>query len=139
MSQPLVDRVRSRLVAGQSEATPGRVASALRAEGIVLGDEAVLSLVESLRRELIGAGPLQVLLQQPDITDVLVNGPNAVWIDRGQGLQRAAVSFASDDEVRRLAQRLASAVGRRLDDATPYVDARLKSLAQSEDLARYVL
>ena len=125
MSQPLVDRVRSRLVAGQAEATPGRVASALRAEGIVLGDEAVLSLVESLRRELIGAGPLQVLLQQPDITDVLVNGPDAVWIDRGQGLQRAAVSFASDDEVRRLAQRLASAVGRRLDDATPYVDARL--------------
>jgi pilus assembly protein CpaF len=125
MSQPLVDRVRSRLVAGQAEATPGRVASALRAEGIVLGDEAVLSLVESLRRELIGAGPLQVLLQQPDITDVLVNGPDAVWIDRGQGLQRVAVSFASDDEVRRLAQRLASAVGRRLDDATPYVDARL--------------
>ena len=125
MSQPLVDRVRSRLVAGQDEATPGRVASALRAEGIVLGDEAVLSLVESLRRELIGAGPLQLLLQQPDVTDVLVNGPDAVWIDRGQGLQRTAVSFASDDEVRRLAQRLASAVGRRLDDATPYVDARL--------------
>jgi pilus assembly protein CpaF len=125
MSQPLVDRVRSRLVAGQAEATPGRVASALRAEGIVLGDEAVLSLVESLRRELVGAGPLQTLLQQPDVTDVLVNGPDAVWIDRGQGLQRAPVSFASDDEVRRLAQRLAAAVGRRLDDATPYVDARL--------------
>ena len=125
MSQPLVDRVRSRLVAGHAEATPGRVASALRAEGVVLGDEAVLSLVESLRRELVGAGPLQALLQQPDVTDVLVNGPNAVWIDRGQGLQRAPVSFASDDEVRRLAQRLAAAVGRRLDDATPYVDARL--------------
>ncbi|CAB4963395.1 MAG: TadA family conjugal transfer-associated ATPase [Actinobacteria bacterium] len=125
MSQPLIDRVRSRLVAGHAEATPGRVASALRAEGVVLGDEAVLSLVESLRRELVGAGPLQALLQQPDVTDVLVNGPNAVWIDRGQGLQRAPVSFASDDEVRRLAQRLAAAVGRRLDDATPYVDARL--------------
>jgi pilus assembly protein CpaF len=125
MSQPLVDRVRSRLVAGHAEATPGRVAAALRAEGVVLGDEAVLSLVESLRRELVGAGPLQALLQQPDVTDVLVNGPNAVWIDRGQGLQRAPVSFASDDEVRRLAQRLAAAVGRRLDDATPYVDARL--------------
>jgi pilus assembly protein CpaF len=125
MSQPLVDRVRSRLVAGHAEATPSRVASALRAEGVVLGDEAVLSLVESLRRELVGAGPLQALLQQPDVTDVLVNGPNAVWIDRGQGLQRAPVSFASDDEVRRLAQRLAAAVGRRLDDATPYVDARL--------------
>lgn len=125
MSQPLVDRVRARLVAGQQDATPGRVASALRAEGVVLGDEAVLSLVESLRRELVGAGPLQPLLQEPDVTDVLVNGPNAVWIDRGRGLERAAAEFGSDGDVRRLAQRLAAAVGRRLDDASPYVDARL--------------
>ena len=125
MSQPLVDRVRARLVAGNEDATPGRVALALRAEGIVLGDEAVLSLVESLRRELVGAGPLQVLLQDPDVTDVLVNGPDAVWVDRGSGLERAAAAFGSDGEVRRLAQRLAAAVGRRLDDATPYVDARL--------------
>lgn len=125
MSQPLVDRVRARLVAGQQDATPGRVASALRAEGVVLGDEAVLSLVESLRRELVGAGPLQALLQEPDVTDVLVNGPNAVWIDRGRGLERAAAEFGSDGDVRRLAQRLAAAVGRRLDDASPYVDARL--------------
>ena len=125
MSQPLVDRVRARLVAGQADATPGRVASALRAEGIVLGDEAVLSLVETLRRELVGAGPLETLLQEGDVTDVLVNGPDAVWIDRGKGLERAAVGFGSDGEVRRLAQRLAAAVGRRLDDATPYVDARL--------------
>lgn len=125
MSQALVDRVRSRLVAGQAEATPGRVASALRAEGIVLGDEAVVSLVESLRRELLGAGPLQSLLQEEDITDVLVNGPDAVWVDRGEGLRRVDASFASDEEVRRLAQRLAAGVGRRLDDATPYVDARL--------------
>ena len=125
MSQPLVDRVRARLVAGHEDATPGRVASALRAEGIVLGDEAVLSLVESLRRELVGAGPLQALLQEPDVTDVLVNGPDAVWIDRGRGLERATAGFGSDVEVRRLAQRLAAAVGRRLDDATPYVDARL--------------
>ncbi|MSV51397.1 MAG: pilus assembly protein CpaF, partial [Actinobacteria bacterium] len=125
MSQPLVDRVRARLVAGQADATPGRVASALRAEGIVLGDEAVLSLVESLRRELVGAGPLEILLQEGDVTDVLVNGPDAVWIDRGKGLERAAVGFGSDGEVRRLAQRLAAADGRRLDDATPYVDARL--------------
>lgn len=125
MSQPLVDRVRTRLVAGRADATPARVASALRAEGIVLGDEAVLGLVEALRRELIGAGPLQSLLQQPDITDVLVNGPHAVWVDRGRGMERTDVTFASDADVRRLAQRLAAAIGRRLDDATPFVDARM--------------
>ncbi len=58
MTTALVDRVRSRLVAQQAEATPGLVAAALRAEGLVLGDDAVLSLVRELRDDLVGAGPL---------------------------------------------------------------------------------
>ena len=125
MSTPLLDRVRSRLIEAHADATPTRVASALRAEGVVLGDDAVLGLVESLRQELVGAGPLEPLLRTGEVTDVLVNGPNNVWIDRGNGLERTDVVFRSDDEVRKLAQRLASSVGRRLDDSTPFVDARL--------------
>ena len=125
MSVSLVDRVRSRLVAAQQDATPALVASALRTEGVVLGDAAVLELVASLQTELGGAGPLQPLLDEPTTCDVLVNGPDDVWVDRGDGLARAAVRFGSDDEVRRLAQRLAAMIGRRLDDATPYVDGRL--------------
>ncbi|PHX60729.1 MAG: pilus assembly protein CpaF [Actinobacteria bacterium] len=125
MSTPLLDRVRSRLIEGHADATPTRVASALRAEGVVLGDDAVLGLVESLRQELVGAGPLEPLLRTGEVTDVLVNGPKNVWIDRGNGLERTDVVFRSDDEVRKLAQRLASTVGRRLDDSTPFVDARL--------------
>ena len=125
MSTPLLDRVRSRLIEAHADATPTRVASALRAEGVVLGDDAVLGLVESLRQELVGAGPLEPLLRTGEVTDVLVNGPNNVWIDRGTGLERTDVVFRSDDEVRKLAQRLASSVGRRLDDSTPFVDARL--------------
>ena len=61
----------------------------------------------------------------PGVTDVLVNGPNEVWIDRGLGCERAAVSFDSVDAVRALAVRLAATAGRRLDDAAPSVDARL--------------
>ena len=125
MSTPLLDRVRSRLIEAHADATPTRVASALRAEGVVLCDDAVLGLVESLRQELVGAGPLEPLLRTGEVTDVLVNGPNNVWIDRGNGLERTDVVFRSDDEVRKLAQRLASSVGRRLDDSTPFVDARL--------------
>ena len=125
MSTPLLDRVRSRFIEAHADATPTRVASALRAEGVVLGDDAVLGLVESLRQELVGAGPLEPLLRTGEVTDVLVNGPNNVWIDRGNGLERTDVVFRSDDEVRKLAQRLASSVGRRLDDSTPFVDARL--------------
>jgi pilus assembly protein CpaF len=74
---------------------------------------------------MVGAGPLEPLLAAPDVTDVLVNGPQEVWVDRGSGLERADVGFADAAAVRRLAQRLATAAGRRLDDARPWVDARL--------------
>lgn len=121
----LVGRVRDRLVATADDATPGRVAAALRAEGLILGDAAVLDLVRDLRQELVGAGALEPLLRLPGVTDVVVNGPNAVWIDRGSGMEQTDVRFASDSDVRRLAQRLAATAGRRLDDACPFVDARL--------------
>jgi pilus assembly protein CpaF len=75
--------------------------------------------------ELAGAGPLEPLLRSPGITDVLVNGPDEVWLDRGSGLERAAVRFPDDAAVRRLAVRLAAAAGRRLDDAAPWVDVGL--------------
>jgi pilus assembly protein CpaF len=71
------------------------------------------------------AGPLAALLRDPAVTDVLVNGPHEVWADRGDGLVRERLTFASDDEVRRLAVRLASTAGRRLDAGSPFVDARL--------------
>ncbi len=60
------------------------------------------------------------------MTDVLVNGPAHVYVDRGDGLEATGVTFADDEAVRRLAQRLAATAGRRLDDATPYVDLRLR-------------
>ena len=61
----------------------------------------------------------------PGVTDVLVNGPRDVWVDRGLGCERSAVTFDSVEAVRALAVRLAAAAGRRLDDASPSVDARL--------------
>jgi pilus assembly protein CpaF len=121
----LVDRVRARLAAVDAEPTPARVAAALRAEGRVLGDAAVLGVVGVLRSQLAGAGPLEALLRDPSVTDVLVNGPTEIWVDRGRGLERAAVAFDDDAAVRRLAQRLVSAAGRRLDDACPFADACL--------------
>ena len=107
------------------EPTPSQVAAALRAQGRLLGDSGVLAVVNSLRSELVGAGPLEPLLADPAVTDVLVTGPRRVWVDRGHGLERTDVVFADAKAVRRLAQRLASAAGRRLDDARPWVDARL--------------
>lgn len=123
--ESLVDRVRDRLAATGNAPSPSRVAEALAAEGEVLGDAAVLDVVIALRSELAGAGPLEALLRQDRVTDVLVNGPQSVWVDRGVGLERSAISFRDEAAVRRLAQRLAASANRRLDEATPYVDARL--------------
>jgi pilus assembly protein CpaF len=85
----------------------------------------VLAVYEALRHDVVGAGPLEPLLRQDGVTDVLVNGPDRVYVDRGAGLEVVGVRFADDEAVRRLAQRLASLGGRRLDDATPHVDVRL--------------
>ncbi len=125
LSEDLVDRVRDRLAATGAQPSPSRVAGALLDEGVLLGDAAVLDVVVALRSELAGSGPLEALLREPHVTDVLVNGPDSVWIDRGSGLEPAAVRFRDEQAVRQLAQRLAAAAGRRLDEATPYVDARL--------------
>ncbi|MEU7133091.1 TadA family conjugal transfer-associated ATPase [Streptomyces sp. NPDC046261] len=125
MSAALLDAVRLRLAESGAEPTPARVAEALRREGQLLGDAEVLGVAAKLRSELIGTGPLEPLLAEPDVTDVLVTAPDQVWVDRGAGLQRTEVSFPDATAVRRLAQRLAAIAGRRLDDARPWVDARL--------------
>jgi pilus assembly protein CpaF len=121
----LLDAVRHRLAETGAEPTPAGVAAALRAQGRLLGDSAVLRVVEALRSEMVGTGPLEPLLADPHVTDVLVTAPDEVWIDRGGGLERTAVAFTDSAAVRRLAQRLATSAGRRLDDARPWVDARL--------------
>lgn len=121
----LLDRVRSRLVATGASPTRAAVAAALRTEGGVRGDAEIASVLARLTSELVGAGPLESLLADPEVTDVLVNAPDEVWVDRGAGLQQVRVRLAGEEGVRRLAQRLAAATGRRLDDAQPFVDARL--------------
>jgi pilus assembly protein CpaF len=68
---------------------------------------------------------LQPLADDPDVTDILVNGPAQVWVERRGRLEHTAVAFADDASIRRLAQRLAAGAGRRLDDAQPWVDVRL--------------
>lgn len=125
VTEALVERVRRRLAAEAVPPSPENVARALRAEPGVLGPDTVLAIVDQVRRDTGGAGPLEPLLGLPGVTDVLVNGPDAVHVDRGDGLEATDVRFGDDAEVRRLAQRLAALAGRRLDDASPWVDARL--------------
>ena len=121
----VVEEVRELLARDGAVLGPAVVASALRAKGRPVGDATVLAVLDLLRRDVVGAGPLEHLLRGDGVTDVLVNGAGAVYVDRGHGLELTSVTFPDDDAVRRLAQRLAASAGRRLDDASPFVDLRL--------------
>ena len=121
----VADRIRSRLLSQGREATAANVVRALRSEGIVLDESSLMDVVSNVQRELLGAGPLEELLSTPDVTDVLVVGDGQVWIDRGRGLESRGRLFTDDAHVLRIATRLAGWAGRRLDEASPFVDARL--------------
>jgi pilus assembly protein CpaF len=82
-------------------------------------------LTQSLAGDLHGFGPLAPLLADVTVTDITVNGPAEVWVDRGDGMQRTPIRFPDEVALRRFAARLAGSVGRRLDDASPFVDAPL--------------
>lgn len=126
MTTALVDRVRQRLAGTATDLTPAAVAQAVRTEaGGVLADTDVLEALHILRQEFVGAGPLEPLLRDPHTTDVLVTAPTEVWVDGENGLRRTDVTFPDEAAVRRLAQRLAVAAGRRLDEASPCVDGWL--------------
>ena len=125
LSTAELDVVRARVAALGRTPDATDIADALRWAGHVVSDENVLTTQEILRSDSVGAGVLDPLLREPGVTDVLVNGADQVFVDRGAGLVPVPVKFASEEAVRRLATRLAALVGRRLDDGSPYVDARL--------------
>jgi pilus assembly protein CpaF len=126
MNADVLSRVRRRLVdTGASPHRPALAAMVRADSGGLAGHGQLLGLVRETEWELSGAGLLEPLLRAPETTDVLVNAPDSVWVDEGSGLRRVAVRFPDEAAVRGLAQRLAALAGRRLDDASPWVDAAL--------------
>jgi pilus assembly protein CpaF len=94
-------------------------------EGIPLTRVERDKLVLEIQHETLGLGPLEPLLQDPDIADILVNGPNQVYIEKSGRLKRTAVAFKDDDHLMSVIERIVSKVGRRVDESSPLVDARL--------------
>ena len=82
-------------------------------------------LVAEVLDELLGLGPLEPLLKDESITDILVNGPNTVFVERKGLLERVDTRFQDDKHLQRIIQKIVSSVGRRIDESSPYVDARL--------------
>ncbi|MCF8588684.1 TadA family conjugal transfer-associated ATPase [Gordonia liuliyuniae] len=133
----LLDRVRDRLATQTSDPEPAVIADAIRAEsGGLLGDTDLLDVLRYLQTEMVGAGRLEGLLADPDVTDVLVVGPDRVWADRGDGLELTGVRFDDEASVRRLAGRLALGAGRRLDEAQPWVDGQLAGVGRRDVTVR---
>src|ERR671910_2865947 len=101
------------------------VTEVLSEDGILLPAANLTAIVRAIGDELTGLGPLAPLLADPAVTDVLVNGPTEVWVERGGSIERAAVRFASPAAVAALVQRVVAPLGLRVDESRPWVDARL--------------
>ena len=87
LSPDVLDQVREQLARSGARLSPEVVAGALRERGRPVGDATVLAVHDLLRQDVLGAGPLEPLLRLPGVTDVLVNGAQAVYVDRGDGLE----------------------------------------------------
>jgi pilus assembly protein CpaF len=116
---------------GQLEPEQLRSEVARLAEDLITAENAPLSslererLVNEVRHELFGLGPLEPLLADPTVSDILVNSPKNIYIERGGRLERTNVEFKDDEHLMRVIERIVSTVGRRIDEAQPMVDARL--------------
>lgn len=119
-----VDRIVDRLL---GSGVPLRRRELARAARVLASEEAPLD-PEAARAavdELVGLGPIEPLLADPTISDILVNGPTDVWIERSGRLERTAIAFSSADSVVAAVERVLAPLGLRIDRASPAVDARL--------------
>ncbi|MEM8786635.1 MAG: CpaF family protein [Pseudomonadota bacterium] len=98
----------------------------LRENGVVLNASETEQITDDLYDEITGLGPLEVLLQDPTVNDILVNGPLQIFVERSGRLELTPVRFKDDRHLMRVIDKIVSAVGRRVDESHPYVDARLK-------------
>ena len=98
---------------------------ALDEMGVVLNREERQSLNQDLYDEVTGLGPLETLLKDDSINDILVNGPQQIFIERAGQLEMTDVTFKDEKHLLRIIDKIVSAVGRRVDESNPYVDARL--------------
>ncbi len=94
--------------------------------GITLTKPERQRLLDSVLSDFLGLGPIDALVNDPTITEIMVNGPNQIFVEHKGKLTLSNVTFESDDQLRRIIDRIVSTIGRRIDESSPMVDARLK-------------
>jgi pilus assembly protein CpaF len=97
----------------------------LAEEGIVIGRNERDALFKSIIAEILGFGPLEPLLQDDSVSEIMVNGPKNIYIEQKGNLTRANITFENNEHVMRVLDRIVAPLGRRIDESSPYVDARL--------------
>jgi pilus assembly protein CpaF len=101
------------------------IALALRGQTAAFNQRERATLIDDVRNEITGLGPLQPFLDDPQIDDIVVNGPGSVYVERAGNLEEAFVRFRDAQHLMNIIQRIVSPIGRRVDESSPYVDGRL--------------
>ena len=133
--EDLADSLRSRLIEARREAAAtgvppseelaAEVSSLVQREAALLGPADREALVARVLRDTVGLGPLEDLLADPSVEEVMVNGPGQVYVERGGRIEATDACFADDEELRNTIERILAPLGRRIDELSPMVDARL--------------
>ncbi|HEU4905349.1 MAG TPA: CpaF family protein [Solirubrobacterales bacterium] len=133
--EELAGSLRSRLVAQRREAAArgasstgaleDQVRELVASEAALLGAGDREALVAQVLRDTIGLGPLEDLLADPSVEEVMVNGPDSVYVERGGRIERVEACFDGEEELRNAIERILAPLGRRIDELSPMVDARL--------------
>ena len=110
----------------QEEAILQTLDALLVSKGVVMTRTDRTRVVREIYNDVLGLGPLEPLLEDGDITEIMVNGPRSVYIERRGKIELSPVTFKNDEHVGKVIQRIVSSVGRRVDESSPMADARLK-------------
>jgi pilus assembly protein CpaF len=123
----LIERRRVEAAAGRvaDSELPDEVHSLVEEEAALLGTEDRAAVEARIVRDTVGLGPLEELLADPTVEEVMVNGPDDVYVERGGRIEPAGVAFPDEEELRNAIERILAPLGRRIDELSPMVDARL--------------
>ncbi len=103
----------------------GALQDAMQDEEVLITAADRTRLAQEISDDILGYGPIEPFLRDPDLTEVMVNGPNSIWIERGGKLQKVDGHFTDEPHLRRTIDKIVSRIGRRVDESSPMVDARL--------------
>jgi pilus assembly protein CpaF len=103
----------------------GALQEGMQAEEVLLTTAERTRISQEISDDILGYGPIEPFLRDPDLTEVMVNGPNSIYIERGGRLQKVEGTFSDEAHLRRTIDKIVSRIGRRVDESSPMVDARL--------------